>query len=74
MRFLYTKDEKWLTQWDQFPSTIKREETLPHKREWENLVNEDRNQPLQEKNYINQLDIEELDDKLIQLMPSSEGN
>ena len=63
-----------LTQWDQFPSTIKREETLPHKREWENLVNEDRNQPLQEKNYINQLDIEELDDKLIQLMPSSEGN
>ena len=60
-----------LTQWDQFPSTAKREDQIPNNKKWEKLVNEDLNDPLTEKNYINQLDIEELDDKLIKLIPSN---
>ncbi len=60
-----------LTQWDQFPSTAKREDQVPNNKKWEKLVNEDLNDPLTEKNYINQLDIEELDDKLIKLIPST---
>jgi hypothetical protein len=60
-----------LTQWDQFPSTAKREDNVPNDKKWEKLVNDDLNEPLNERNYINQLDIEELDDKLIQLIPST---
>lgn len=60
-----------LNQWDQFASTIKREDKIPHNKEWEKLVNEELNEPINEKIYINQLDIEELDDKLINLIPES---
>lgn len=65
----------WLSfqmdQWDSFPLTIRRPEPIPVKKEWEKLTQEDLNQPLQETVYVNQLDIEELDDKLIQLIPNA---
>lgn len=56
-----------LGQWDAFPLMIRREDKIVHKREWEKLAKEDINTPLKEIVYVNQLDIEELDDKLIQL-------
>ena len=58
-----------LGQWDAFPLTIRREEKISEKREWEKLVKEDLNRPLKETVYVNQIDIEEMDDKLIQLIP-----
>jgi hypothetical protein len=58
-------------QWDAFPLTIRREDQIPEKKEWEKLIQEDINSPLKETIFINQLDIEEMDDKLIQLIPSS---
>lgn len=58
-----------LEQWDSFPLTIRRPENIPLKKEWEKLSQEDLDQPLNETVYVNQLDIEELDDKLIQLIP-----
>ena len=58
-----------LGQWDAFPLTIRREEKLSEKRDWEKLVKEDFNQPIKETVYVNQIDIEEMDDKLIQLIP-----
>lgn len=58
-----------LGQWDAFPLTIRREEKISEKRDWEKLVKEDFNQPLKETVYVNQIDIEEMDDKLIQLIP-----
>ncbi len=58
-----------LGQWDAFPLTIRREEKLSEKRDWEKLVKEEFNQPLKETVYVNQIDIEEMDDKLIQLIP-----
>jgi tetratricopeptide (TPR) repeat protein len=58
-----------LGQWDAFPLTIRREEKLSERRDWEKLVKEDFNQPLKETVYVNQIDIEEMDDKLIQLIP-----
>jgi hypothetical protein len=60
-----------LSQWDNFALTIRREEKLQDKREWEKLINEDIDRPLKETVYINQLDIEELDDKLIQIVPKN---
>ncbi|MFP5384555.1 MAG: tetratricopeptide repeat protein [Bacteriovoracia bacterium] len=60
-----------LTQWDAFPLTIRREDKVPVKREWENLTKSTINNPLNETVFVNQLDIEELDDKLIQLTPGS---
>jgi hypothetical protein len=58
-----------LGQWDTFPLTIRREEKLPEKRDWETLIKEEIHQPLKETVYVNQIDIEEMDDKLIQLVP-----
>lgn len=59
-----------LSQWDSFPLTIRREDQIPEKKEWEKLVQNDIRKPLKETIFVNQLDIEELDDKLIQLIPS----
>lgn len=58
-------------QWESFPLTIRRPDKIPSKREWERLSNEEENLPLQEKVYVNQIDIEELDDKLIKLIPNA---
>ncbi|HXH30219.1 MAG TPA: hypothetical protein VNJ01_05350 [Bacteriovoracaceae bacterium] len=60
-----------LGQWDNFPLTVRREDKLPDKKEWENYLKEDITEPLQETVYINQLDIEEMDDKLVQLIKKS---
>ena len=60
-----------MTQWDSFPLMLRRDEKLSEKREWEKLTNEDFNVPLDEKVFVNQKDIEELDDKLIQLIPQT---
>ena len=60
-----------MTQWDSFPLMLRREDKLSEKREWEKLTNEDFNVPLNEKVFVNQKDIEELDDKLIQLIPQT---
>jgi tetratricopeptide (TPR) repeat protein len=59
-----------MSQWDSFPMALRREDTLPEKREWEKLTSEEINSPIKEATYINQMDIEELDDTLIQLIPS----
>ena len=59
------------SQWDTFPLTIRRDEKIAMKRDWERLTNESENQPLKETVFVNQLDIEEMDDKLIQLVPQS---
>lgn len=56
------------SQWDSFPLTIRREDKLPPRNDWENLTKDDLNSPLQETVFVNQIDIEELDDKLIQLI------
>lgn len=59
-----------LGQWDAFPITIRREEKISDKREWEKLINEDISAPLTETVFVNQIDIEEMDDKLVQLIPA----
>ena len=65
----------WLSiqmeQWDSFPLTMRRPEKIPVKKDWERLTTEDVNEPLVETVYVNQLDVEELDDKLIQLIPNA---
>jgi tetratricopeptide (TPR) repeat protein len=58
-------------QWENFPLVLRREDKLEEKREWETLTKEEKIEPLQETVYVNQLDIEELDDKLIQLIPKT---
>lgn len=57
--------------WDSFPLTVRRDEEIVHEPMWEKLSKEALNEPLKETVYINQLDIEELDDKLIRLLPQS---
>jgi tetratricopeptide (TPR) repeat protein len=59
-----------LYQWDAFPIMVRRDDKITHKSEWEKLTKEDINTPLKEQIYVNQVDIEELDDKLIQLVPN----
>jgi tetratricopeptide (TPR) repeat protein len=59
-----------LVQWEAFPLTIRRDEKIPDKKEWEKLIKDDLNSPLNETVFVNQLDIEEMDDKLIQLIPT----
>lgn len=59
-----------LAQWDAFPLTIRREEKISDKRDWEKLISEDIDAPLTETVFVNQLDIEEMDDKLVQLIPT----
>ncbi len=65
----------WLSlqmeQWDSFPLTVRRNEKVPMKKEWERLSQTELSEPLHETVYVNQLDIEELDDKLIQLVPDA---
>ena len=58
-----------ISQWDGFPVMIRREDPLPEKKEWERLMASEETKPLKETVYVNQLDIEEMDDKLIQLIP-----
>lgn len=58
-----------LDQWDAFSLTIRREDKIESKKKWEKLINEDINSPLKETAFVNQIDIEEMDDKLIQLIP-----
>ncbi len=57
-----------LYQWESFPLTMKRNDSVISKTSWEKLVNEEIDEPLKETVYINQLDIEEMDDNLIQLI------
>jgi len=59
-----------MTQWDQFPLTIRRDENIAHKKEWEKLGEEELNSPISETVYVNQLDIQEMDDKNILLIPA----
>jgi len=58
-----------MTQWDAFPLTMRRDEKIPYKKEWEKLVESDELKPLKETAFVNQLDVEEMDDKLIQIIP-----
>lgn len=60
-----------LDQWDNFPLTLRRMEEIVEKRTWENLSDNVYDKPLKETVYVNQIDIEELDDRLIQLVPTS---
>ncbi len=59
-----------LTQWDAFALTLRRDEPLPERREWEKLAAMETTAPLTEMSFVNQLDIEELDDRLIRLTPT----
>lgn len=59
-------------QWDAFPLTMRRTDKLPSRREWEKLSNEALNSPLKETVFVNQLDVEELDDKLVRLVPKDQ--
>lgn len=58
-----------MDQWDSFPLLLRRADPVPSKKEWERLSQNEENDPLQETVYVNQLDIEELDDKLVKLIP-----
>ena len=58
-----------MEQWDAFPLTIRRPDRIPDKKNWQKLSQARLNEPLAETVYVNQLDIEELDDKLIELIP-----
>jgi len=60
-----------LSQWDAFPLTIKRKDGIKFTDEVSKLAQSDFGEPLQETVYINQLDIEELDDKYIKLVPKT---
>lgn len=60
-----------LAQWDAFPLTIRRKEKIEVSKEWEKLVSEDMANPIKEEIFINQTDIEEMDDSLIQLIPKT---
>lgn len=60
-----------LSQWDAFPLTIKRKDGIKFSDEFAKLTQTDMTKPLKEEVYINQLDIEELDDKYIKLIPKT---
>jgi hypothetical protein len=58
-----------LLQWDAFPLTLRREEEIPEGGGWQTLTAGLIDEPFKEKTvFVNQLDIEELDDALIQLV------
>lgn len=59
-----------LSQWDAFPLTIRRDDKVVAKKHWEKLIEEDLNNPIKEDLFVNQIDVEEMDDKLIQLIPN----
>jgi tetratricopeptide (TPR) repeat protein len=56
------------SQWENFSITITRKDKFTIQSQWQGLKEKEINQPLQEKVYISQKDIEELDDKLIELL------
>jgi hypothetical protein len=58
-----------LTQWDNFSHVLRREDDLRDKREWEKLTAQIQPVRIEENVFINQMDIEELDDKLLELIP-----
>jgi tetratricopeptide (TPR) repeat protein len=62
-----------LTQWEAFPLTMRRKEPIVAKNDWEKLTSEELTEPLTEVAYVNQTDIEELDDQLIQLIPKADS-
>lgn len=57
-----------LTQWDKFPLVLKREDEIPLREKWQELTKQKINDPIKEKVYINQMDIEELDDQAVNLL------
>ncbi len=57
--------------WDTFPLIMRRDEKTPYKKQWQKLASEKINDPLKEQVFVNQLDIEELDDKLIKVIPEN---
>jgi tetratricopeptide (TPR) repeat protein len=58
-----------MVQWDSFPLIVRRVDKIEHRPEWEKLTKVEINQPLKEAVFVNQIDIEEMDDRLIQLIP-----
>lgn len=58
-----------MEQWDAFPLTMRRPDKIPDNKNWQKLSQNSLHEPLTETVYVNQLDIEELDDKLIELIP-----
>jgi hypothetical protein len=57
-----------LMQWDDLPMVIKRQDKLPQRRDWEKLSSAPLLAPLKEEVYVNQLDIEEMDDKFLEMI------
>jgi len=57
------------TQWQDFPFMVRRQGEIEHGQKWKELVSESTDNPLTETVYVNQLDIEELDDALVELIP-----
>lgn len=55
--------------WQDFPFVVRRRGTIEHTQKWKDLLSLKDSQPLTENKYVNQLDIEELDDQLIKLIP-----
>lgn len=60
-----------LSQWDAFPLTINRKDPIKFEEVVTQLAQTEITEPLKEKVYINQIDIEELDDKYIKLIPKT---
>lgn len=60
-----------MSQWDNFPLTIRRDDQIVTEDLTALLTTQELQSPLKESVFINQLDIEELDDKLIKLIPGS---
>jgi hypothetical protein len=63
-----------MERWDAFPLVVRREDKISYKKDWQKLSASKINDPIKEQVFVNQLDIEELDDKLIKLIPDAENN
>ncbi|MFA5583274.1 MAG: hypothetical protein WDA09_03590 [Bacteriovoracaceae bacterium] len=57
------------THWQDFPFVVRRQGEVEHTEKWKELTSSSINTPLKEAVYVNQLDIEELDDQLVELIP-----
>lgn len=55
--------------WQDFPFMVRRKGEVEHTQEWKNLLNTPQKTALKETIYVNQLDVEELDDALVNLIP-----
>lgn len=55
--------------WQDLPFVVRRKGEIEHTQNWKTLVSSKLDKPLTEKKFINQLDVEELDDQLIKLIP-----